>query len=406
MPRPPGKMPFDMDALEILRQRIDETDRRLLETLAARLAHVAEVGHLKAKGSPFLRDFDREEKLLARVEAVAKELGLDPFRATEIFREIIAMSLKVQEETLLDRSVKERALANARRVSFQGAEGAYSHLAARKYFGDREGAMEFAGFPTFSRALLEAESGAAGYAFLPIENTTAGSINETYDLLRHTSLAIVGEELLEVRHCLLGLPGSSLLGVTRVVSHPQALAQCSHFLAELPGVTAVPFVDTAEAARHVRETGDPTLAAIASEEAGQRHSLAILKRDIADQEENWTRFVVVSALHLTLDARIPTKTSLVFSTPHRHGALAHCLNFLDAHGLNLTKLESRPVPRHPWEYLFYVDFEGTETEDAAARAIASLAAECPYLKVLGSYPARTTKRGRVDRLPEGPGESA
>jgi chorismate mutase / prephenate dehydratase len=389
-----------MDELEILRQRIDETDRRLLETLAARLAHVAEVGLLKAKGAPFLRDLDREARLLARVESIARELGLDPFRATEIFREVIAMSVKVQEETLLDRRVKERALGNAHRVSFQGAEGAYSHLAARKYFGDREGAMEFRGFPTFSRALREAESGAAGYAFLPIENTTAGSINETYDLLRHTELKIVGEEILEVRHCLLGLPGSSLLGITRVVSHPQALAQCARFLAELPGVTAVPFVDTAEAARHVKEAGDLTLAAIASEEAGQRHSLDILKRDIADQEENWTRFVVVSALALTPDPRIPTKTSLVFSAPHRHGALAHCLNFLDAHGLNLTKLESRPVPRHPWEYLFYVDFEGAQTEDAAARAIASLTAECPYLKVLGSYPARTTKRGRVDRLPE------
>ena len=388
-----------MDELEILRRRIDETDRRLLETLAARLAHVAEVGRLKSKGVPFLRDQARESELLAKIEAQARELGLDPFRAKEIFREVIAMSVKVQEETLLDRRVAERALGNAHRVSFQGAEGAYSHLAARKYFGDREGAMEFQGFPTFSRALSEAESGEAGYAFLPIENTTAGSINETYDLLRHTPLKVVGEEIFEVRHCLLGLPGASLAGITRVVSHPQALAQCARFLAELPGVTAIPFVDTAEAARHVKETRDLALAAIASEEAGQRHSLDVLTRDIADQEDNWTRFVVISSLQLTPDPRIPTKTSLVFSTPHRHGALSHCLNFLDAHGLNLTKLESRPVPRHPWEYLFYVDFEGAETEDAAARAIASLAAECPYLKVLGSYPARTTKKGRVDRLP-------
>jgi chorismate mutase / prephenate dehydratase len=389
-----------MDTLDDLRRRIDETDRRLLETLAERLTHVAEVGRLKVKGAPFLRDLDREARLLARVESIARELGLDPFRATEIFREIIAMSVKVQEETLLDRKVAERTLGNAHRVSFQGAEGAYSHLAARKYFGDREASIEFRGFPTFARALHEAETGAAGYAFLPIENTTAGSINETYDLLRHTELKIVGEEILEVRHCLLGLPGAPLLGITRVVSHPQALAQCSHFLAELSGVAAVPFLDTAEAARHVKETGDATLAAIASEEAGQRHGLEILSRDVSDQEENWTRFVVVSALALTPDPRIATKTSLVFSTPHRHGALAHCLNLLDAHGLNLTKLESRPVPRHPWEYLFYVDFEGAETEEAAARAIAALSAECPYLKVLGSYPARTTKKGRVDRLPE------
>ena len=393
-------MTLPMDDIETLRRHIDETDRRLLETLAERLTHVAEVGRLKSKGVPFLRDLDREARLLARVESIARELGLDPFRATEIFREIIAMSVKVQEETLLDRKVAERALGNAHCVSFQGAEGAYSHLAARKYFGDREGSIEFRGFPTFARALREAEAGAAGYAFLPIENTTAGSINETYDLLRHTELKIVGEEILEVRHCLLGLSGASLLGITRVVSHPQALAQCSRFLAELSGVAAVPFVDTAEAARHVKETGDATLAAIASEEAGQRHGLEILSRDVSDQDENWTRFVVVSALALTPDPRIATKTSLVFSTPHRHGALAHCLNLLDAHGLNLTKLESRPVPRHPWEYLFYVDFEGAETEDAAARAVAALSAECPYLKVLGSYPARTTKKGRVDRLPE------
>lgn len=387
-----------MDTLDDLRRRIDETDRQLLETLALRLKFVAEVGRLKSKGVPFLRDHARESALLARVDAQAKELGLDSFRATEIFREVIAMSVKAQEEALLDRKAAARSLGNAHRVAFQGAEGAYSHIAARKYFG--AAATDFAGFPTFAAALAEAERGDAGYAFLPIENTTAGSINETYDLIRHTDLKIVGEEILEVRHCLLALPGASLDGIRRVTSHPQALAQCGRFLGQLPGVAAVPYVDTAEAARFVKESGDLALAAIASEEAGALHGLSVLARDLADQEENWTRFVVVSAIPITLDPRIPAKTSLVFSTPHRHGALAHCLNVLDAHGLNLTKLESRPVPRHPWEYLFYVDFEGASGEDAASRAIAALSAECPYLKVLGSYPARTTKKGRVDRLPE------
>ncbi len=387
-----------MDELEALRQRIDETDRRLLETLAERMKRVAEVGRLKAQGALFLRDHEREAKLLSRVEALARELGLDPFRATEIFREVIAMSVKVQEEVLLDRRVAERSLGNAHIVAFQGGEGAYSQLAARKYFGDRASSMEFHGFPTFARVLAEAESGAVGYAFLPIENTTAGSINETYDLLRHTDLRIVGEEILEVRHCLLGLPGAVLERIRSVLSHPQALVQCNRFLAGLPDASRVPFFDTAEAARHVKETGDPTQAAIASEEAGQLNGLAVLARDLTDQEENWTRFVLVSAIPIRLDPRIPCKTSLVFSTPHRPGALAHCLNVLDAHGLNLTKLESRPVPRHPWEYLFYADFEGAEAEDAPARAIATLAGECPYLKVLGSYPSRTTGLGRVDRL--------
>ncbi|HVO50091.1 MAG TPA: prephenate dehydratase [Thermoanaerobaculia bacterium] len=387
-----------MDDLDALRRRIDETDRQLLETLALRLKFVSEVVRLKKTGVPFLRDHERESALLATIEARAKELGLDAFRATEIFREVIAMSVKAQEEALLDRKAAERSLGNAHRVAYQGAEGAYSHIAARKYFGSS--ATDLAGFPTFAAALAEAERGDAGYAFLPIENTTAGSINETYDLIRHTDLRIVGEEILEVRHCLLALPGATLEGIRRVASHPQALAQCGRFLAQLAGVVTVPYVDTAEAAHLVGQTGDPALAAIASEEAGALHGLTVLARDLADQEENWTRFVVVSAIPIVLDPRIPAKTSLVFSTPHRHGALAHCLNVLDAHGLNLTKLESRPVPRHPWEYLFYVDFEGAAGEDAASRAVAALSAECPYLKVLGSYPARTTKRGRVDRLPE------
>jgi len=287
---------------------------------------------------------------------------------------------------------KERARTNARRVSFQGAEGAYSHIAARRYFANDPGPMTFAGFPTFAEALREAETGAAGWAFLPIENTTAGSINETYDLLRHTALRIVGEEILQVRHCLLGLPGAAAGMVKRILSHPQALAQCGGFLRGLPLAEPVAFVDTALAARRVAEDRDPAQAAIASEEAGALHGLAVLARDVADQEENWTRFVVVSALDVADDPGMPVKTSLVLSIPHRKGALVHCLNVLAGHGLNLTKLESRPVPRHPWEYLFYVDFEGSLRDAAAADAIALLEGECPYLKVLGSYSAKTIER--------------
>lgn len=386
-----------MDDLTTLRKRIDDTDRQILEKLRDRLRHVQEVGRFKATSAPFLRDEEREAALLRRIEEIARELGLDPFRCVEIFREIIAMSLKAQEEAFLDRRTAERAAANVHRVSFQGVEGAYSHIAARKYFSG-DPSMEYAGFPTFAAALREAEEGNAGYALLPIENTTAGSINETYDLLRSTALRIVGEEVLPVRHCLLGQPGVEPTALRRILSHPQALAQCSRFLAALPDATAIAFGDTADAARHVAERGDRVEAAIASEEAATRYGLAILARDLADQAENWTRFVVVSAVALVPDPRIPAKTSLVLATPHRHGALAHCLNVLAEHGLNLTKLESRPVPREPFEYLFYVDFEGALAEPDAARAVALLTRECPYLKVLGSYPARTTERGRVDRL--------
>lgn len=300
-----------------------------------------------------------------------------------------------QQEIAPDPEARKRALTNARRVSFQGAEGAYSHIAARRHFSDAADSMTFAGFPTFAEALREAETGAAGFAFLPIENTTAGSINETYDLLRSTALRIVGEEILQVRHCLLGLPGATAISVKRILSHPQALAQCGRFLRGLASAEPVAFEDTALAARQVARDRDPTQAAIASEEAGALHGLAVLARAVADQEENWTRFVVVSSLDVEPDPGLPAKTSLVLALPHRKGSLAHCLNVLAKHGLNLTKLESRPIPHHPWEYQFYLDFEGSVRDEGASRAITELSRECPYLKILGSYPSKTTDRGRA-----------
>ena len=162
-------------------------------------------------------------------------------------------------------------------------------------------------------------------------------------------------------------------------------------------------MDTAAAAKEVSACGDLSLAAIASAEAGEIYGLTVLRDQVGDQEENWTRFAVISGLEIELDPRIPAKTSLVFTTPHREGALAHCLNLLAEHGVNLTKLESRPVPRRPWEYLFYADIEGSMASDDAALAIAELRRECPYLRVLGSYPARTTAAGAVDRYSEGDG---
>jgi chorismate mutase/prephenate dehydratase len=387
-----------MDDLEKLRSKLDTVDRRLLEDLRERLETVAGIARVKKEGLSFLRDHERETEVLNRVEGWARELGIDSFRTHEIFREIIAMSLKAQEEALLHREQVERSAQSAHRVAFQGVEGSYSEIAARKYFSVRSDAMEFVGRSSFQEALQMAESGEVGYAFLPIENTTAGSINQTYDLLRGTNLRIVGEEILHVRHCLLGILGARVEELHRVLSHPQALIQCSRFLAALDEVELVAFEDTAAAAREVARVGDPSQAALASIEAAEIYGLHVLREAVADQDENWTRFVVISSLEIELDSRIPAKTSLILTTPHREGALAHCLNLLAEHGVNLSKLESRPVPRRPWEYLFYVDIEGSLEAEPLALAVAELRRECPYLRVLGSYPARTTAAGTVDRF--------
>lgn len=382
----------DLD-LAHLRRELEEVDRSLVHLLRQRLHLVASIARYKAGALATLRDPQREKEVLAKVEELARQEGVDPWACRQIFREVLAMSVRYQEQLLLEAPAGQGA--NLHRCAFQGSPWAYSHLAALKFFGAKARHMEFVGLPSFAACVSAVERGEVGWALLPIENTTAGSINETYDLLRHTFLSIVGEEILPVEHCLLGLPGTCLTEVRRVLSHPQALAQCRGFLASLP-VVAEAYVDTAEAAQEVSRRADRSLAAIASKEAGEAFGLQVLASNIADQEENWTRFVVVAAHRLLPPPQVKAKTSLVLTTPHRRGALAHCLQVLAQAGVNLTKLESRPLPNRPWEYMFYLDLEGSLAESHVAEALAELESLCPFFKLLGCYPARTGSARPLD----------
>jgi chorismate mutase/prephenate dehydratase len=200
------------------------------------------------------------------------------------------------------------------------------------------------------------------------------------------NLSVVGEEILEVRHCLLGRPGASVEGLSKVHSHPQALAQCSEYLAERPWLEGEPSVNTALAAKRVAELGDPAHAAIASADAGDRHGLVVLARDIANQAINLTRFLVVSSVPQDCDPLSEAKISLVFGTRHERGALVRCLNVLADEGISLTKLESRPRPGTAWEYVFYVDVEGHLAEPRVQSALARMAGATQFVRVLGCYP--------------------
>jgi chorismate mutase / prephenate dehydratase len=274
-------------------------------------------------------------------------------------------------------------------VAFQGADGAYSQLAAEQHFAQRPFVTR--GYESF-RAMLEAvEIGQADYAMQPIENTTAGSINEAYDLLARMNLFVVGEAVLRVEHCLLALPGARLDQIRRVYSHPQALAQCSEFLASLPECEVISFTDTAMSVMRVKREHDPAQAAVASERAGQLHGLSVIRRDIANQRDNFTRFVVVAKAPMHWDSATPCKTSLIFTTRHEQGALVRCLNVLADAGLNLTKLESRPRPSTPFEYLFYVDFEGNVDSEHVKRALEGVQQHTSFFKLLGSYPRCKTR---------------
>ncbi len=372
-----------MKDLDQIRMDIDAVDERIINALAERRRLVGEVIQTKDRESSPLRDPSREEELLTAVIAKGRGKGLDAHFVTRVFHEIIDDSLRSQQLHLHDLDK-----ASMKRVAFQGIEGAFSQLAGRKYFAPYLDETAFVGYPTFEQVVEAVEDGATEFGMLPVENTTAGSINEVYDLLSCAQLSIVGEEILRVEHCLLATEDTPLTGIRRILSHPQALAQCMRFIAQLPNCQALPHIDTAMAVKQVKSEQDPTLAAIASEEAGRLYGLKVLCRNVEDERDNYTRFVVVAKRPSPVDIRIACKTSVVMATAHEEGALLKALSLLHEYKINLTKLESRPIPGMPFQYLFYLDFEGNLADSRVAQAMDKLRASTTSLRILGSYPSQ------------------
>jgi prephenate dehydratase len=266
------------------------------------------------------------------------------------------------------------------RIAFQGATGAYSEAAALSACPHAEPIPH----DTFEDVFAAVASGRASHGILPVENSIGGSIHRNYDLLLEHDLPIIGEVELPVVHNLLALPGTGLAGIRRVFSHPQALAQCERFLRTLPGVEIVASYDTAGSARIIRDDGLRDTAAVASRRAAEFFGLDILCEGIQDFDHNITRFIIVSRGSEPLGP--PDKTTLAFALKNEPGALFKALSVFALRDIDLTKLESRPIPGRPWEYLFYVDLAVGRDDLRCGRAIVHLAESARWVKNLGSYP--------------------
>jgi chorismate mutase / prephenate dehydratase len=365
--------------LTLLRDKIEGIDTRLLALLAERQSVVLDIVSAKLNNASPIRDHEREEALLLKLRQQASGLGLDPGHIERMYRVIMDMSVAHQEAAI--RSRADTPL----RVAYQGVEGSYSHLAAQRRYAGRPSGAALTGYASFAAAAQAVETGVADLGLLPIENTTAGSINETYDILSNGKLHIRGEVVSMIEHCLLALPGATIDQVKIVMSHPQALAQCHLFLAQHPHLQSRQEFDTAGAARKVAESGDRTQSAIASASAAQRYGLQILAHGIQSVVGNATRFVEIGLHPIVVASDLTAKTSLMFVLAERPGALSDILVQFAQRGITLTKLESRPIPESPFTYRFYADIIANTEYGVGAVALDAVRASTSQLLVLGTY---------------------
>lgn len=271
------------------------------------------------------------------------------------------------------------------KVSFQGELGAYSESAAYKFFGKD---VEVIPCETFSDLFDRIRDGTADFGVAPVENSTAGTIVQVYDLLLEHDLRIIGEVKLPVIHCLISFPDTRLENIREIYTHPQAYAQCQNFLRRFPAWKYVPSYDTAGSVKIIRDCNLHQAAAIASSRAAEIYDMKILEKGIESNPYNTTRFFVVYQ-NLPSEMSFPrgNKTSLVFATPNQPGTLYACLREFAQRGINLTKIESRPRPNRPWEYVFYLDLDGSMHDKTCIQAVAGLLKRAAFVKILGSYRA-------------------
>lgn len=372
--------------LQKLREEIDKIDKQIVNLYESRMDICKKVAEYKIETGKKVFDRVREEEKIRKVKALTSD-EFNSRAVEELFEQIMSVSRKLQYKLLAEHGSIGRlpfmgvdTLQEGKvRVVFQGAEGAYSQAAMVQYFGEEIDSFHV---DTFRDAMSAIEEGSADFAVLPIENSTAGIVSDIYDLMVEFENYIVGEQIIKIEHCLLGVPGSKIEDIKTVYSHPQSLMQSARFLSQY-GWKQISMQNNAFAAKKVVEEQDKSQAAIASAYAGEIYGLEVLKRGVNQSDTNSTRFIIVTNQKVFLkDAK---KISICFEIPHESGSLYHMLSHFIYNNLNLCKIESRPIEDRNWEYRFFVDFEGNLADGAVKNALRGLRDEARNMKILGNY---------------------
>ena len=374
------------DLLEI-RKEIDVIDKQMVALFEERMSLTQEVARYKSQTGKAVLDKERENSKLETLQALVQS-EYNKYPVKELFTQIMSMSRKYQysliqsySSELAFETVEKLPFEETSKVVFFGEPGSYSEQAMYEYFGEKP--FEASPAETFKEVMELAHSGKADYGVLPIENSSTGGIQDIYDLLINYDNYIVGEHVVKIDHSLVGLPGASMDRLKKVYSHPQGIMQCSTFFEEHPQIEAIKYLSTAAGAKKVLEDQDITQGAIASPRAAAYYGLSILKEKLNYESSNSTRFIIIANQKIYLENA--NKVSICFELPHESGTLYNMLSHFIYNNLNMTKIESRPILGRPWEYRFYVDFEGNLKDAGVKNAINGIKEEAVNLKILGNF---------------------
>jgi len=375
-----------MKDLQEIREQIDQVDEGIVELFQRRMELARDVAEYKiAMGKPVF-DKKREQEKLDTLGAMGKsEFSNRGIR--ELFAQIMSLSRKfqyglMQGDVPVSEFVCKKKLEwdNTTKVVYFGTQGSHTHQAMAEFFGDGVRAKSAS---TFREIMEVVNSGRVDYGILPIENSSTGGITDNYDLLMEYDNYIVGEHYLKINQALLGLPGAKIENLTKIYSHPQGLMQCSTFFDKYPQIRQQEYDSTAAAAVKVAKDKDITHAAIAGVKAAEYYGLEVLEPVLNRESSNSTRFIVISRNPVYVEDA--NKISICFEIPHESGTLADILGHFKFNGLNMTKIESRPIPGRTWEYRFIIECEGNLNDAGVQNALTGIKAEAVKVKILGNF---------------------
>ncbi len=376
-----------MDLLENYRSEIDNIDKEMTLLFENRMNLSKKISDYKKNNNMQIYQSEREELVIAKNISYLKNKEYESFLRS-YYMNLMNLSRLIQSKEINSDYDSEKVIKYPKenlKVGYQGGIGAFSEEAMHKHFSSIKNTKNY---ETFEELFIALKNEEIDYAIAPIENSSTGGISKVYDLLKIYDFYIVGEECIKINQHLIGVKGATINDIQEVYSHPQGFEQSAESLKRYENIKLIPYLNTAISAKLVSDLNDKTKAAIASERAAKIYNLDIIDSNINDNKDNYTKFVIIGRNFEVGNAC--DKSSIIFSTEHESGELYRLLKYFADYNINLTKIESRPNKHIPWQYLFYVDFEGSIKEEKIKRAIANIENESKYFKFLGSY-----KKGNI-----------